>query len=65
MGKYYLARYRIAIRDSRIATTSTTKNTKTPLDALGTNGFFDCSSRKTAWCCSSLLPLLQRSFRDL
>jgi hypothetical protein len=32
---------------------------------LGTNGFFDRGSRKTAWRRSSLLPLLQRSLRDL
>jgi hypothetical protein len=34
-------------------------------DTLGTNGFFDGGSRKAAWCSSTLLPLLQCSFRDL
>src|SRR5206468_11983885 len=51
-----------AIRDSRIATTSAQQ---TPAGALGTNGFFDCCSRKAAWRSSTLLPLLQCSLRDL
>src|SRR5204862_4259911 len=53
--------YDDAIRDSRIATTSPTN----PCEHLGTNGFFDCGSRKAAWRSSILLPLLQCSLRDL
>src|SRR5256885_6487240 len=38
---------------------------QTRVGALGTNGFFDCGSRKAAWRSSILLPLLQCSLRDL
>jgi len=53
--------YRDAIRDSRIVTTSPTN----PVTGLSTNGFFDCGSGKATWRSSILLPLLQRSLRDL
>src|SRR5437588_376299 len=56
-----IATIRDAIRDSRIA--------RSPTNSWGfvlaPKGFFDCSSRKAAWHSSILLPLLQRSFRDL
>ena len=45
---------------------SPTKSSKQiRVGGLATNGFFDAGSRKAAWRRSTLLPLLQRSFRDL
>jgi hypothetical protein len=57
--------YRLAIRESRIPVFANKLVSTIRVGGLATNGFFDGGSRKAAWRSSALLPLLQRSFRDL